>query len=280
MIASVGKVKEILEKYDLSAKKAFGQNFLIDSNIINKIVTKANVNKNTGVIEIGPGLGSLTECLCLNAKKVLCYEVDKDMVNVLKNELDFNNLMIKNCDFLKCDLNEDMSYFSDCERLIVVSNLPYYITTPIIFKLLSNDIMIDEMYFMVQKEVAQRLTGKPDTKDYNGLSVAISYRCEAKILFDVARNCFLPSPNVDSAIIFLKRAKNDYGLKNESKFFDFVKELFSMRRKTIVNNLNGKFNLSKEEIKAILYKLNLKETQRAEELDLSKIVEFYKCIGE
>ncbi len=277
MIASINKTKEILEKYDLRAKKGFGQNFLIDSNIINKIVQSASVDKNTGVIEIGPGLGALTEVLCMNAKKVLCYDIDEDMINVLKNELSFDNLVIKNEDFLKCDYIKELDYFKDCSRVIVVSNLPYYITTPIIFRLLENNTVIQEMYFMVQKEVALRLTGKPNTKDYNSLSVAISYRCKAELLFNVGRNCFMPAPDVESAIIALKRIKNDYGLKNEPKFFNFIKELFSMRRKTIVNNLGGKFSLNKEKIKGVLISIGLLETARAEELSLEKIIELYKA---
>ena len=279
MIASVNKTKEILEKYNLRAKKVFGQNFLIDSNIIKKIVSSAGVDKNTGVIEIGPGLGALTEQLCINAKKVLCYDIDEDMINVLNNELKFNNLVIKNEDFLKCDYISALEYFNDCDRVIVVSNLPYYITTPIIFRLLANDTIIKEMYFMVQKEVALRLTGRPNTKDYNSLSVAISYRCEAELLFNVGRNCFMPAPDVESAIISLKRIKNDYGLKNEAKFFEFIKELFCMRRKTIVNNLGGKFNLTKDRIKEVLFENGLKETVRAEELPLEKIVSLFKMLN-
>lgn len=279
MIASINKTKEILEKYDLRAKKIFGQNFLIDGNIIKKIVSSAGVNKSTGVIEIGPGLGALTEELCINAKKVLCYDIDEDMINVLNNELKFNNLVIKNEDFLKCDYISALEYFADCDRVIVVSNLPYYITTPIIFRLLERDTIIKEMYFMVQKEVAQRLTGKPNTKDYNSLSVAISYRCKVELLFNVGRNCFMPAPDVESAIISLKRIKNDYGLNNEAKFFEFIKELFCMRRKTIVNNLGGKFNLSKEKIKETLIVLNYKETARAEELSLDQIVSLFKTLN-
>ena len=279
MIANINKTKEILEKYNLYAKKGFGQNFLIDPNIINKIIERSNVDKSTGVIEIGPGLGALTEQLCINAKKVLCYDIDSDMVNVLKNELNFSNLLIKNEDFLKCDYISDLDYFFDCDRVIVVSNLPYYITTPIIFRLLETECVISEMYFMVQKEVALRFTGKPNTKDYNSLSVAISYRSDCKIEFHVGRNCFLPSPDVDSTIISLKKTKNDYGLNNEPKFFEFIKELFSMRRKTIVNNLGGKFNCSKEYIKEKLNEAGLKETVRAEELDLDKIIMLFKKLG-
>lgn len=279
MIASINKTKEILSKYDLYAKKGFGQNFLIDSNIIDKIINSANVSKMTGVIEIGPGLGALTEKLCMNAKKVLCYEIDEDMVEVLQGELSFDNLKIQNVDFLKANLEEDFSYFNDCERVIVASNLPYYITTPIIFKLLESNLNIDSMYFMVQKEVALRLTGKPNTKDYNSLSVLINYKADARLLFNVGRNCFLPSPDVESAIIMLSRIKSDYTPNNEAKFLDFIRNLFSMRRKTVLNNISSKYPINKDLIRESLAKANLKESVRAEELDLNKIIELYQLFG-
>ena len=279
MIASINRTKEILSKYDLYAKKGFGQNFLIDSNIIDKIVASANINKKTGVIEIGPGLGALTEKLCINAKKVLCYEIDEDMVKVLNGELKFENLCIKNVDFLKAGLEEDFHYFDDCERVVVTSNLPYYITTPIIFKLLETNVNISSMFFMVQKEVALRLTGKPNTKDYNSLSVLINYKAEAKLLFNVGRNCFLPSPDVESAIIMLSGIKSDYTPKNEANFLEFIRNLFCMRRKTVLNNISSKYPVSKDYIRGTLNKASLKESVRAEELDLKKIIELYQLFG-
>ena len=279
MIASINRTKEILSKYDLYAKKGFGQNFLIDSNIIDKIVASANIDKKTGVIEIGPGLGALTEKLCINAKKVLCYEIDEDMVKVLNGELKFENLCIKNVDFLKASLEEDFHYFDDCERVVVTSNLPYYITTPIIFKLLETNVSISSMFFMVQKEVALRLTGKPNTKDYNSLSVLINYKAEAKLLFNVGRNCFLPSPDVESAIIMLSGIKSDYTPKNEANFLEFIRNLFCMRRKTVLNNISSKYPVSKDYIRGVLNKASLKESVRAEELDLKKIIELYQLFG-
>ncbi len=279
MIANINRTKEILEKYGLHAKKMYGQNFLVDSNVICKIANSANIDKNTGVIEIGPGLGALTEKLCEKAKKVLCYDIDQDMVSIIRNELNVDNLLVKNEDFLKCDFINDLVYFEDCDKVIVVSNLPYYITTPIIFRLLENESRISEMYFMVQKEVALRFTGKPSTKDYNSLSVVIKYKCDAEVLFFVGRNCFLPSPDVDSAIISLKKKKSDYSVNDEPKFLEYVKELFCMRRKTIVNNLGGKFDLKKEYIKEVLITVGCKETSRAEELELDKIIELYKKLG-
>lgn len=279
MIASVNKTKEILNKYDLFAKKGFGQNFLIDSNIINKIALSAGVDKETGVIEIGPGLGALTEKLCIEAKKVLCYEIDADMVNVLSNELSFNNLVIKNVDFLKADVEKDFEYFNDCKRVVVCSNLPYYITTPIIFRLLEINVNIEKMVFMVQKEVALRLTGKPNTKDYNSLSVLINYKAKANLEFSVGRNCFMPSPDVESAVILLSKIKSDYAPNNEAKFINYIRDLFAMRRKTILNNISCKYTISKDKIKESLIKCGLKESARAEELDLKKIIELYEALG-
>ena len=192
MIGSITETKRILDKYNLQAKKKLGQNFLVDGNIIHKIIDQINLSKEDGVIEIGPGIGAMTEILLQQAEKVLCYEIDKDMVEVLSRELTNGNLLIKQEDFLKADLISDLKNFKENQRIVVVSNLPYYITTPIIFKLLEEETSIKEFYFMVQKEVGLRLTGKPKTKDYNSLSVLISFQAEANLLFEVKRNSFYP----------------------------------------------------------------------------------------
>lgn len=279
MIGTKQRTLQILEQYNLHAKKAFGQNFLIDSNIINKIVDSADV-LSSGVIEIGPGLGAMTEVLTQKAKKVLAYEIDNDMVEILQNNIKADNFKILNVDFLKADLNKDLEFFDDCDRVVVVSNLPYYITTPIIFKLLASETRITEFYFMVQKEVAQRFTGKPNTKDYNSLSVLIQYRTNAKILFNVPRTCFHPAPDVESAIIKLVKVKRDYDIANEEKFISFVQNLFALRRKTIVNNLSSKYSFSKEQISNVLIEEGFSDKARAEELDLSEIVKLYKAFFE
>lgn len=279
MIGTKQRTLQILEQYNLHAKKAFGQNFLIDSNIINKIVDSADV-LSSGVIEIGPGLGAMTEVLTQKAKKVLAYEIDNDMVEILQNNIKADNFKILNVDFLKADLNKDLEFFDDCDRVVVVSNLPYYITTPIIFKLLASETRITEFYFMVQKEVAQRFTGKPNTKDYNSLSVLIQYRTNAKILFNVPRTCFHPAPDVESAIIKLVKVKRDYDIANEEKFISFVQNLFALRRKTIVNNLSSKYSFSKERISNVLIEEGFSDKARAEELDLSEIVKLYKAFFE
>ena len=277
MIGSITETKRILDKYNLQAKKKLGQNFLVDGNIIHKIIDQINLSKEDGVIEIGPGIGAMTEILLQQAEKVLCYEIDKDMVEVLSRELTNGNLLIKQEDFLKADLISDLKNFKVNQRIVVVSNLPYYITTPIIFKLLEEETSIEEFYFMVQKEVGLRLTGKPKTKDYNSLSVLISFQAEANLLFEVKRNSFYPVPDVDSVIISLKKTGKDYGVNNRDKFIEFVQNIFAMRRKTIINNLMAKYSFSRKELVDIMSSQGHKETLRAEELSVKEIVELYKA---
>ncbi|HOE06480.1 MAG: ribosomal RNA small subunit methyltransferase A [Bacilli bacterium] len=277
MIGSITETKRILDKYNLQAKKKLGQNFLVDGNIIHKIIDQINLSKEDGVIEIGPGIGAMTEILLQQAEKVLCYEIDKDMVEVLSRELTNGNLLIKQEDFLKADLISDLKNFKENQRIVVVSNLPYYITTPIIFKLLEEETSIKEFYFMVQKEVGLRLTGKPKTKDYNSLSVLISFQAEANLLFEVKRNSFYPVPDVDSVIISLKKTGKDYGVNNRDKFIEFVQNIFAMRRKTIINNLMAKYSFSRKELVDIMSSQGHKETLRAEELSVKEIVELYKA---
>lgn len=278
MIATVSKTKEILNKYQLQAKKKFGQNFLIDSNIVSKIVKTANIDENTIVIEIGPGIGAMTELLAKEAKKVFCFEIDSDMVEIITNEIinqGINNIEIHEVDFLKVELSD---YDLKSERVIVVSNLPYYITTPIIFKLLNEEV-VSEIYVMVQDEVARRLVGLPGTKDYGSLSVMLKYLAESKYEFKVGRNCFLPAPNVDSGIVSIKRVKNDYKLKNKPKFLKFVQTIFEMRRKTLINNLLKSFSLSRSELEEKLTNINIDINCRAENLCLDEIVKVYQILG-
>lgn len=279
MIGSISETKRILDKYNLQAKKKLGQNFLIDGNIIHKIIAQINLSKEDGVVEIGPGIGAMTEVFLQQAEKVLCYEIDKDMVEVLSKELSCDNLLIKQTDFLKANLLEDLKNFKTNQRVVVASNLPYYITTPIIFKLLEEETSIQEFYFMVQKEVGLRLTGKPKTKDYNSLSVLISFQAEANLLFEVKRNCFYPAPDVDSVIISLKKTRNDYDVNNRAKFIEFVQDIFAMRRKTIVNNMMAKYSFSRKELLDIMSSQGHKETLRAEELSIEEIVELYKALA-
>lgn len=279
MLGNIKRTKALLDKYQLHAKKNFGQNFLVDENILKKIVQEAGPDFETGVIEIGPGIGALTEVLLQNFRKVLAFEIDKNLVTVLKEEFkDVKNFKLVNQDFLKADLNKELEYLSDCKKIKVVSNLPYYVTTQIIIRLLETENDIEEFYFMVQKEVGERMIATEGGKEYGALSILIRFRCESEILFPVSRNSFFPKPNVDSVIIKLKKRKLDLGIKDESQFLRFIRNIFSQRRKTLVNNLLQNYQFPKEKITEVLKSLAISENVRSEALSLEKIAEVYKNI--
>ena len=266
MSAKIGNqafVNKALQDNNLQAKKKFGQNFLTDQNILTSIVDSASITKNDAVIEIGPGLGSLTERLCDVAGFVLCYEIDKDLIPVLENNLSsFSNYKILNKDILEVNIDNDIdTYLKDYENVYVVANLPYYITTPIIFKLLTTTNKIKRLVMMMQLEVALRICGKPRTKDYNALSIAIQYRCFATKVCNVPRTVFIPAPNVDSAVVRL----DIYDV-----FFELIKECFSQRRKTLVNNLSNKYE--KNKIIKYLTDNNIKINVRSEELSIDDFI--------
>lgn len=274
----VDEIYKTLKEKKLYAKKQYGQNFLIDKNVLNKIISISNVTKEDTVIEIGPGMGCLTEFLCLNAKKVICYEIDKDMVNILNNSIvkQYDNVSIINNDFLK----EDLSIYNNeekCTNIKVVANLPYYITTPIIFKLLS-ETKISQFTFMVQKEVGERLTGKPNTKDYNALSVVMQLKTDSKLVAKVGPNSFYPAPNVDSVLLLVKTIKNDLEANLEAKFIKFVQDIFAQRRKTIINNINDKYGKNKQQLIEIFEKKNININVRAESLDLNEIKDLFNIV--
>lgn len=266
------RVHSILKENKLFAKKKFGQNFLLDKNILNKIVEMSEVNSNDTIIEIGPGLGCLTEFLAMQAKKVICYEIDKDMVEILKDNLSsYNNIEIMHMDFLKADLS---MYNNPCDNVKVVANLPYYITTPIIFKLLS-ETQIKQFTFMVQKEVGERLTGKPNTKDYNALSVVMNYKTDSKLAYKVSRNSFHPAPNVESALLVVKTKEVDSSGNFGPKFLEFVQNIFEQRRKTIINNISNNYSISKDKLMKIFEENNISIDIRAEALDIEQIKNIY-----
>ena len=278
MISTKNKTIEILNRNGIFAKKKFGQNFLIDTNIVMKIVKTANITKETNVIEIGPGIGAMTEILAKEAGKVLCFEIDEYMVNILNEEIKNDNVKIVNKDFLKVDLDEEMRYFIEPKNIVVVSNLPYYITTPIIFKLLEYSKNIEKMVFMVQKEVSERLTAKPGSKEYGSLSVLIELNGTMKKEFNVSRNCFYPVPNVDSEIVSMEINKNDSALKNDPIFVKFIQNIFEMKRKTLANNICKKTNFSRDDLNKILQELGLSESVRAESLSLNQISKIYEAL--
>lgn len=281
MISSITKTTEILKKYNLFAKKKFGQNFLVDTNICKKIADVSEIDKNTIVFEIGPGIGAMTEVLSEIAYKVICFEIDSDMVAILENELikNKNNIEVINEDFLKVDLSKYIDKYFNEYKIIVVSNLPYYITTPIIFKLLDYAEYIEKLVFMVQKEVGERLSAEPNSKDYGSLSVLIKLKGNIKKEFGVSRNCFYPAPNVDSQIVSIKTKKNDYNENYGPKFEEFIQNIFAMKRKTLCNNVLNKYDIKKDELLTVLSDLNLNETVRAENLTLEEIKKIYLSLN-
>ena len=266
MIIDVGV--KIMDSFQF--KKSLGQNFLNDKNIIHKIVESAEIDKDTLVIEVGPGSGALTELIVPLAKHTLLYEADGRLECHLKELLtDCCNYDIFIGDFLKRDLREDLKKYSNL-KLYVVANLPYYITTPIIMKFVENSIMPDKFVIMVQKEVAYRLSAKVGTKDYGSLTVFLNYYYEIRRLFDVSRNCFTPKPNVDSAIVEMKVKDNRLEVLNIDFFKKLVKDSFSYKRKTIRNNLKD-YNLSI--IENVLKQYGFDLSVRAENLELEIFVE-------
>lgn len=265
------EIKELLNKYDANALKKYGQNFLIDENILNTIANSLD-NELGCVIEIGPGLGSLTRKLVKRFNKVLAYEIDPKMIEVLNDTILESNFKIIAGDFLKTNIEKDIQEYFNQDNIYVIANLPYYITTPILLKILEEAPSIKKMTIMIQKEVASRFLGKPNTKDYNSLSVLIQTYMNVSKVCDVSSNCFYPAPLVDSTVIKLERKdKPDYAIKNEQQFQKINRMLFRQRRKTIVNNL--KEGYSKEEILNVLNKLNIKETERSESLTCQQIIE-------
>lgn len=259
-----------MEIKNFKFKKKYGQNFLIDSNITNKIANVIKDKTNSLVIEIGCGDGRLTKQLCNYYDKVLCYEIDEEVIPYLKDNLKtFNNYNIILGDFLKRDVNSDIKSFK-YDKLYVVANLPYYITTPIIEKIISSNINPDILVFMVQKEVGDRLSAKVGTKEYSSLSVYLNYYYDIKKEFIVKRNCFLPSPNVDSVVVSFKKKDKMLEVYDEKLFFKLVRDSFKFKRKNIRNNLK-EYNLVA--IEKVLKKYNFDLNVRAEAISIDIFVD-------
>lgn len=273
------KTREILNKYGLTAKKKFGQNFLIDDNILDEISASACINDDELIIEIGPGLGNLTSYLLKKSRYVLLVEIDNNMIEILNDRFKENtNYSLINEDILKVDLDEKISKIEEelnfsFKKVKVVANLPYYITTPILFKLLQDSKRVDEIVVMVQKEVADRMVASPKSKDYGILSVMIKYLADAEIIIKVPKEAFIPSPNVTSSVIKLVKNKK-YECDDEEKLFKLIHHAFAQRRKKMINSLeSSKFlNLDKERIKDAFNKVNLNENVRAEELSIEEFI--------
>lgn len=273
-IGSVDNTLKIIEENDFNIKKKFGQNFIIDQNVLNNIVNASKITENTCVIEIGPGLGSLTELMLKKAKKVLAFEIDKDLIPILNNNLgSYDNFTLINEDILNVDIDKYIDeYFPDEVDIALVANLPYYITTPIILKLLSETKRIKTYTMMMQDEVADRICALKNIKDYNALSICIQYRASAKKVLNISRSIFVPKPNVDSAVIRLELYDTPpFKAKNEEFFFKFIRDAFCQRRKTLVNNLK-QTGYNKDNVVLALNELNIPLEIRSEALSVSDFV--------
>jgi 16S rRNA (adenine1518-N6/adenine1519-N6)-dimethyltransferase len=287
-IATPIRTRGILEKYGFSFKKSLGQNFLIDTNILKRIVDFADLNEEeTGAIEIGPGIGALTEQLARASKKVVAFEIDQRLLPILADTLSpYSNVKVIHQDVLKADVAKVIDEeFTDVKNIMVVANLPYYVTTPIIMKLLEEHLPIRGIVVMLQKEVADRISAKPGTKDYGSLSIAIQYYTKAEIVMIVPKTVFVPQPNVDSAVIRLTRLEEPaVQVKDEAFFFQVTKASFAQRRKTLLNNLTSQLpdgKQKKEEILTALDKSGIEPSRRGETLSLEEFArlsdELYPC---
>lgn len=275
-IADYSVTRAVLERHGFTFKKSFGQNFLTDTNILQKIVDTAEIDENVNVIEIGPGIGALTEFLAENAAEVMAFEIDERLIPILADTLrDFENVKIINEDILKSDLQARIKEFTNPELPIkVVANLPYYITTPILMHLIESGISFSEFVVMMQREVADRISAQPNSKSYGSLSIAVQYYMTAKVAFIVPRAVFVPAPNVDSAILKMtRRDKPAVEVEDESFFFKVSKVSFTHRRKTLGNNLTsyfGKTDEVKTKLEAALSNAELSPSVRGEALALQE----------
>ena len=275
-IADHSVTRAILERHGFTFKKSFGQNFLTDTNILQKIVDTAEIDKKVNVIEIGPGIGALTEFLAESAAEVMSFEIDDRLVPILADTLrDFDNVTVVNQDILKVDLAQYIAEFKNPDLPIkVVANLPYYITTPILMHLIESGIPFSEFVVMMQKEVADRISAQPNTKSYGSLSIAVQYYMTAKVAFIVPRTVFVPAPNVDSAILkMVRRDQPAVAVQDEKFFFKVSKASFVHRRKTLWNNLTscfGKSEETKDKLTAALERADLSPSVRGEALSLEE----------
>ncbi|HWT74803.1 MAG TPA: 16S rRNA (adenine(1518)-N(6)/adenine(1519)-N(6))-dimethyltransferase RsmA [Mobilitalea sp.] len=276
-MAQLGNPKntiEVLNKYKFVFQKKFGQNFLIDTHVLDKIIQAADISKEDLVLEIGPGIGTLTQYLCENAREVVAVEIDRMLIPILEDTLsEYNNVTVINSDILKLDLNALVNERNQGKPIKVVANLPYYITTPIIMDLFERHLPLINITVMVQKEVADRMKAAPGSKDYGALSLAVQYYAKPYIAANVPPNCFMPRPNVGSAVINLTlHDKAPIEVTDERLLFQMIRASFNQRRKTLVNGLNNspELSFSKEEIQKALETLGISENIRGEALTLEQ----------
>lgn len=276
-LGNAAKTKEIIQKYQFTFQKKFGQNFLIDGNILGKIVEAAQITETDCVLEIGPGIGTMTQYLAERAKSVVVVEIDKNLIPILQETLSaYQNVKIINEDILKTDIDRIVREENDGKPIKVVANLPYYITTPIVMSLFENHVALQSITIMVQKEVADRMQAVPGTKDYGALSLAVHYYAKPEIIMKVPASCFMPRPNVDSAVIRLIRYDNPpVEVRDEAWLFAIIRASFNQRRKTLVNGLSnaGNLGIGKEKIAEAVERMGLQPSVRGETLSLEQFAE-------
>ena len=286
-MANLGIAKntiEIIQKYGFAFQKRFGQNFLVDTHVLERIIRAAGLTKEDMVLEIGPGIGTMTQYLAENAGRVVAVEIDSNLIPILKETLQaYDNVTVLNEDILKVDIRALAEEYNGGRPIKVVANLPYYITTPIIMGLFESQVPIDNITVMVQKEVAERMQAGPGTKDYGALSLAVQYYAEPYIVANVPPNCFIPRPNVGSAVIRLTRHQEmPVKVRDEKLMFSLIRASFNQRRKTLQNGLSNSAELSfsKEEIAAAIQALGLSPTVRGEALTLEQFAGLADALGE
>lgn len=282
-LGNPGNTIEVLQKYKFNFQKKFGQNFLIDTHVLDKIIRESGVTKDDLVIEIGPGIGTMTQYLCENAREVVAIEIDKNLIPILQDTLSpYDNVTVINEDVLKVDIKKLAEERNGGKPVKVVANLPYYITTPIIMGLFESHVPIDSITIMVQKEVADRMQEGPGSKEYGALSLAVQYYAKPEIVANVPPNCFMPRPNVGSAVIRLTcHEKSPVEVKNEKFMFDIIRASFNQRRKTLVNGLGnaGFLPVTKEQVTEALEKMELSPTIRGEALSLEQFAQLSNLLN-
>ena len=285
-MATLGNPKntiEVLQKYNFNFQKKFGQNFLINTGILEDIIEAAEITKDDFVLEIGPGIGTMTQYLCESAREVVAVEIDKNLIPILEDTLSaYDNVEVLNDDILKVDIKKMAEERNAGKPIKVVANLPYYITTPIIMGLFESHVPIDSITIMVQKEVADRMQEGPGSKEYGALSLAVQYYAHPEVVVNVPPSCFMPQPKVGSAVIRLTRhAQSPVNVENEKLMFQIIRASFNQRRKTLANGLNNfpGLNLSKEAIQQCIEELGVPATVRGEALSLEQFAKLSNIIG-
>lgn len=280
-LSSHSATMELVKKHGFKFTKSLGQNFLIDDNIVDKIVAGAGIGPGDKIIEVGPGIGTLTREMASRAQNLMAVEIDKNLIPILEDTLgDYDNVKIVNEDIIKADIRGLIDENLGGGPVKLVANLPYYITTPIIMRFLEENINVTDIVVMVQKEVAERMNAQPGGKDFGALSVAVQYYCDTEIVAKVPRHLFVPQPNVDSIVIALRvRPERKYKVDDEDLYFKVVKAAFGQRRKTLLNSISSMGNLSKDQVKEALEEAGIDPKRRGETLSLDEFAILSNVIG-